>query len=244
MTALRLRGRASRLAAALACAALVLPTAASANDSGPTPFGVASDHVQFVDYVPFEAGTATGARIIGHYMYTTSWRSLSIYDVSNPTKPQLLSTTPLAKSGDPVSFENENVATNGNVLIFSESVPRNILRVYDVEDKTNPTEVASVDTTTGAQFQAANHTMACLFDCKWLWGSTGAIVDLHDPSHPKVIHSLWNKGLPGQQGHNVVEVKPGFVLTATQPMMYLDARDPIHPKLLAVGGNADKRFIH
>src|SRR5207302_926150 len=91
---------------------------------------------------------------------------------------------------------------------------------------------------------AANHTMSCLFDCRWLWGSTGAIIDLRHPSHPRIVHHFWNEGLPGQQGHDVIEVKPGFVLTATEPMMYLDARNPVHPKLLALGRASDDRFIH
>src|SRR5204863_5163329 len=99
-------------------------------------------------------------------------------------------------------------------------------------------------TPVGSAYDWANHTMSCLDGCRWLWGSAGAIVDLRDPSHPKLIHRLWTDGLPGQQGHDVVEVKPGYVLTATEPMMYLDTHDPVHPKLLALGQAKDDRFIH
>jgi hypothetical protein len=44
---------------------------------------------------------------------------------------------------------------------------------------------------------------------------------------------------PGGGGHDVTEVKPGYVLTAptSGPIQYLDARDPVNPKVLA---QADK----
>lgn len=231
--------------ALLAAAALPAMGAADASDGTPTAGGFVSTHVKYVRYVPFEAGTATGSRIVGHYMYVTSWRSISIYDVSKPADPQLTSQIPLAASpGDPVEFENEDVATNGRVLVFSETIPRNVLRIYDVRDKANPVQIAEIDSSPVARYPAANHTMSCLLGCRWLWGSAGAVVDLRHPAHPKVMHHLWSHRLPGQNGHDVTEVKPGYVLTSTQPIMYLNAHHPLRPKLLALGVNQDKRFIH
>ncbi|MBI4259221.1 MAG: hypothetical protein HY658_01525 [Actinobacteria bacterium] len=132
------------------------------------------------------------------------------------------------------------MATNGRILIMSETLPRNVLHVWDVRDKAHPVEIAAVSSDT--EFESANHTMSCLFDCTWLWGSDGAIVDLRNPGDPKVIQRNWMEGLPGEDGHDVEEVKPGFVLTSTDPWMYLDARDPAHPRLLAVG--PDVGFVH
>lgn len=200
-------------------AALGLPQAAA----GPSPGGISSDNVEWVKLVPFEVGTATGAEVIGKYLYVTSWKSFSIYDVSHPLNPVQLSVTPFG-----FKFENEDVSTNGEVLIFSESLPQSILHVWNVEDKSNPVEVASLA-------GSGEHTMSCLFDCKWLYGSSGAIIDLRDPSNPKEVGN-WGKGMPAEGGHDVNEVSPGIVLTSSNPIMILDARkDVVHPKLVAIG---------
>lgn len=221
-----------KLVALVSALALVVLGAASGN-AGPTQFGFASDHVQYVNFVPFEVGTATGARLLGHYLYVTSWKNISIYDVSDKANPQLVSITPLAagKAGDhPVTFENEDVPTNGKILIFSESIPGSVLHVWDVEDKSNPVEIAELP-------GAGDHTQTCLLDCKWLYGSSGSIVDLRDPKHPK-LRGNWQK-LIGLQGgaHDETEVKPGFLVTSplSGPIQYIDARDPLHPKVLASG---------
>jgi len=207
--------------------------------------GFSSKDVKWVKWFPNEIGTLTGARIVGNYLYMTSWRGFSIYDVSKPLAPKLESQTFWGQYGDdPGEFESEDMPTNGKILIMSETVPRNVLHVFDVSDKSNPKEIATEATPVGSDYDWANHTMSCLFDCTWLYGSAGSIVDLHDPAHPKLIQHNWNDGLKGQSGHDVVEVKPGFVLTATEPIMYLDARDPVHPKVLALGHAKDDRFIH
>jgi hypothetical protein len=222
--------------AAVALAGALLPAA----QAGPTQGGFTSDNVEYVGYVPFEAGTATGAKIIGKYMYVTSWRGFSIYDVSDPVSPQLLSTTPYAKDAgrEGFRFENEDVATNGKILVMSEQLPRSVLYIYNVEDKTNPVLLS-------ASNGMGQHTMSCLFDCKWLWGSDGFVVNLKDPTKPVLEKDHWSTGLPGGGGHDITEVAPGLVVTSTQPIMFLDARkDPVHPKLLAQGGNEDGRFIH
>ena len=52
----------------------------------------------------------------------------------------------------------------------------------------------------------------------------------------------WNAKLPADKIHDVYEVSPGRVLTASQPLMYVDARkNPLRPKLLAKGTNIEKR---
>lgn len=226
----------------LLAAVAVIATLVPAAQGGPTEGGFTSDNVEYLGYIPFEAGTATGARIIGKYMYVTSWRSFSIYDVSEPENPQLLSTTPYAKDapggGDPFRFENEDVSTDGKILVMSETTPSSVLFIYNVEDKTNPTLLS-------ASAGMGSHTMSCLFKCKILWGSDGKVIDIHDPSKPVMEKGLWTEGLPGRSGHDVTEVKPGLVVTSTQPIMFLDARkDYVHPKLLAQGANPDGRFIH
>ena len=200
--------------------------------AGPSAGGVSSDNVEWVQHIPFEVGTATGARVIGKYLYVTSWKTFSIYDVSDPLAPVRVSTTPFG-----FAFENEDVATNGDIMIFSEELPLARVHVWDVEDKTNPVEIATID--------GGEHTMSCILRCKWLYGSDGGIVDLRNPLKPVKLSEKWGDGQPaGSGGHDVTEVAPGLVLTSTNPMMFLDARkDPVHPKLLAVSEQMPA-FVH
>lgn len=109
--------------------------------------------------------------------------------------------------------------------------------MISVKDKATPRiigELAGTD----------EHTMSCILDCRWAYGSDGAIVDLRKPRAPKLAGS-WLQGMPTDGAHDVTEVSPGLVVTSSQPILFLDARrDPKHPLLLASGGNDDGRFIH
>ena len=195
--------------------------------AGPTQGGVTSDNVEYIGHVPFQVGTATGAKVVGKYLYVTSWREFSIYDVSDPTAPQHLVSEPFG-----FKFENEDVATNGEIMLFSEQLPQNVLHVWDVEDKTNPTEIATLP-------GGGGHTSDCILDCKYSYSSTGVIVDLRKPTEPKIVGN-WGKGMPAESAHDVNEVSPGMVLTSSNPIILLDGRkNPAKPKLVAVG--EDKR---
>jgi hypothetical protein len=210
----------------LALPALIASLLAPAS-AGPSAGGYSSDNIEWLTHVPFNGPSATGANFIkeggDHYMVVTSWHNFVIYDISDPTAPQQLSITPFG-----FKFENEDVATNGEIMLFSESLPQSILHVWDIEDKTNPVEIAQVP-------GAGQHTTSCILDCKWAYGSTGAITDLRNPSKPKLMKEKWSDGMPPIGGnHDVTEVAPGIVLTSTDPMLLLDARkDPVHPKYLA-----------
>ena len=226
------------LAAALSLLGSVVPGAGA---QAPSEGGLSTDNVEWITHVPFEVGTATGARVIGKHLYVTTWRSFSIYDVSKPEAPEHLSTTPfLGSTGQPspIKFENEDVATNGEILIFSEELPQAALHVWNVEDKTAPVQIASLP-------GAGEHTMSCILDCKWLYGSDGGIIDLRKPTEPKLMKEKWGDDMPaGNSGHDVTEVAPGLVLTSTNPMMFLDARkDPRNPKLLAISEQMSG-FVH
>jgi hypothetical protein len=225
-----------KLITMVAAAVLVSSGAASgapiAKDlpAGPTPGGFTSDNVEWVAHMPFDIDTS-GARLIGKFFYITNSRGLTIYDVSDPLSPQLQGVLPLPQ--EPY-FAEEDVDSNGNVLLISTI---DSLYVIDVEDKASPQII-------GELAGAEQHTWSCLLDCRWAYGSGGMIADLRDPTAPKEAGE-WGKGLPASSGHDVTEVKPGFVVTSTQPVMLLDVRkDPTKPKLLAVGANSDNRFIH
>jgi hypothetical protein len=231
-----------RLLATLLMVMLVGSMTPAGNAQTPSAGGISTDNLEYVGLIPFEGGTTTGARVIGKYMYVTSWRNFSIYDVSNPEAPALVSTTQFAQDAPdgavPARFENEDVATNGEILIFSQELPDSQLFVYDIEDKSNPTLLSLTP-------ELGQHTMSCILDCKWLYGSDGFIIDLRNPAEPKLQDHRWDDGLTlSSGGHDVTEVAKGLVLTATDPMIVLDARkNPAHPKVRAMSVPMEE-FIH
>jgi len=207
-----------------------------ATAQAPSQGGFSSDNIAYKGFLPFEAGTSTGVSIQGKYMYLTSWKNISIYDISDPVNPALQGTPfPIG-----FMFENENVAVSpgGEFLLFSESLPNDILHIYNVEDKTNIVQLAEVE-------GAGDHTTSCILKCKWSYGSDGSIVDLRDPANPKHILNkdgtevLWTELATGQNfsNHDITEVKNGFILTApiSGPYHYIDVRNPLKPKVLALG---------
>ena len=235
-------------------------TTASAAPPAPTPDHIETSNVKFIGNMP-EVTDGVGARVVGNYLYVTSSTNLAIFDITNPVAPVRLGTFNVA-----IEWENEEVPTNGKILGISASgvVPlvggggctfatpaelaahqnQSCLVLFDVTDKANPKVLSVV-------FQAGNHTSACIYDCQYFWGSTGAVVDARDPKNAKLIGN-WNDAankLPGKSPHHVREIQPGIILTATQPVMLLtvrpeDGADIIHPKVIALGTNSDGRFIH
>lgn len=198
----------------------------------PSAGGLASDNVTYLSTVPFEAGAAlTGARVVGDYLYVAGARSFSIYDVSNPESPALRSITPTGPN-----FPNEDVDTNGRILLVSDQQVNGVLEVWAVEDKTSPVRLAQL---TGMR----DHTFTCVLRCRYAYGANGSIVDLRDPADP-VLAGMWAQ-LSGNDGFDTTEVSPGRILTASRTIYLLDGRkDPLHPVVVAQGGTADQRLIH
>lgn len=197
---------------------------------GPAAGFTSGDEVEYVGFVPFEVGSSTGVSIQGKYMYLTSWKSLSIYDISDPASPVLLSQVPFG-----FAFENEQVSVtpDGRYLYFSEQLPDNVLHVWDVEDKTSPAEVVTLP-------GAGGHTQSCVLKCKWLYSSEGTVVDVRNPLEPKIIEGLdWRAEALGQPAdmHDVFEVRNGFIIDSpiSGPFHYIDVRNPLKPKLVASG---------
>ncbi|MBA2726205.1 MAG: hypothetical protein H0U53_09465 [Actinobacteria bacterium] len=164
---------------------------------------------------------------MGKYLYVTSWRNFSIYDVSDALDPQLIATVPFG-----FQFENEDVSTNGNIMLFSESLPRSVLHIWDVEDKSNPIEIAALS-------GAGDHTSTCILDCSYSYGSEGTITDLRDPAKPKIVGDWWKLTNFKDDAHDVEEFKPGFVIVSTisSPLLLMDVRKPLEPKILALGAH-------
>ncbi|HVF54414.1 MAG TPA: hypothetical protein VNC78_12535 [Actinomycetota bacterium] len=227
------------MALTAALALLVAMGAAQARPSkkadGPSPGGISSDNVEWLSHIPL-IPSATGGRVVGDYFYVNDQNKITIMDISDPLNPAITGVLPMPQEA---IFSREDLDTNGKIMVVPDTV-RGVLHVVDVEDKTNPTIIAELP-------GGAAHTVSCILDCKWAYGSEGSIIDLRDPTNPEMMEEQWGDGMPTTSGHDVNEVKigSGIVLTSTQPMMLLDARkDPRHPKLLATGSNEDFRFIH
>jgi hypothetical protein len=227
--------------------ALLSPSAAVAGPDA-LAHGVTSTNVEHVKFIPFEPYSATGARIVGNYLYVTSWKNLSIYDITVPEDPQLVSITPWAvpttddPTPDPHRFENEDVATNGKILIFSETGATlvgggtNHYRVYDVTDKAAPKQIANVP-------GIAQHTMTCLNNCQYTYGSSGNIVDLTDPTKPKLVAN-WAVKSGAKGGHDVREVASGLVAVSSSESAILDVSDPLNPRKIATAAGTGAKPAH
>jgi hypothetical protein len=225
----------------LMAAALAAPAA-----GGPTTGGLATDNVEHVKHIPL-AQNGVGGRLIGDYFYMNDQNKVMVFDVADPLDPQMVGFVPMPQEWQ---FSREDLDGNGEILVVPNTASgqndgniqtesaANAVYIIDVEDKTNPTIISKVP-------GAAQHTFSCVLDCKWAWGSGGNIIDLRNPAKPKLVKEKWGDGMPaGSSGHDVEEVAPGLVVTATQPMMLLDARkNPTNPKLLAVSELGDD-YMH
>ena len=180
--------------------------------------GFTSDGVEFVKNYAQQFDTAGGVLHEGYY-YITTERDLTIYDVKDPANPVQTGKFQFVAPGEPV-FTEEDPNTNGEILPVENA---GTLMVIDVSDKTAPKLLSETPMPT-------QHTISCVLDCTWIYGSEGAIVDLRDPKAPKVS----SKTLVAADNHDVTEVRPGLVLTSSSPAMLLDANaDPENPAVLA-----------
>ena len=213
---------------------------------GPTTGGLATDNIEHVRHVPL-AQNGVGGRLIGKHFYMNDQNKVMIFDVSDPLDPQLTGSVPMPQEWQ---FSREDLDGNGEILVVPNTVSgmndgnpqtssaANAVYIIDVEDKSNPQIISKVP-------GAAQHTFSCVLECRWAWGSGGNIIDLRNPAKPKLVEEKWGDGMPaGNSGHDVEEVANGLVMTATDPMMLLDARkDPLHPKVLAVAERSEQ-YMH
>ena len=213
----------------------MLVAGSSLTTNAQTTGGFTTDNVEYIGFVPFDQSTSTGITIHGKYMYLTSWKNISIYDISDPLAPVQTANLPVG-----FMFENEDVeiTPDGSYLFFSEELPspETALHVYNIEDKTNIVEVAVLE-------GAGDHTFTCVLRCTYGYGSDGTIVDLRNPAEPKIVaersaDNNWHKALEVQEGaHDLTEYKNGFVLVSplSGAPILADVRDPENPKIVATG---------
>ena len=137
-------------------------------------------------------------------------------------------------------FENEDVAVDGRSLIFSDFATTGSLYVYDVRDEANP-KLARRAAERGHAHRDLRARLP--LPVRQLQGGDdrGADVDRarsstsSDPAQPKVLGDWTDNGvLPSRKVHDVTEIAPGLVLSASAPIQLMDVReDPVKPKVLA-----------
>ncbi|HYH28556.1 MAG TPA: hypothetical protein VEA19_07270 [Actinomycetota bacterium] len=217
----------------LVATSITLLTAGGATPSAwaPGPAGWTSGPVRHLRTVPVETGGAVGATLHEGYLYVTSFRSISIYDVSVPTSPSLVSITPLPQA------INEGPATNGEILLTMQDLPSRLLRIFDVTNKAAPREIATFNPA-----PLLDHIWACVLDCAFAYGSGGSILDLSNPAAPVRVGN-WRDVAPTRGVHGIGEVAPGLVFTGSLPQYMLDARtDPAAPAVVASVDPPTTRF--
>ena len=216
------------LAAAVGLAVGAAPVGAQGR-----PGDFASEQVKHVRTVELDHH-ANGGRLVGRYFYVTTGADLVIFDVSDPENPRQLGQMNL----EPVPIDatyptgyQEDPDTNGKILLRATGT----LQVIDVTDPTAPKQI-------GQLAGISEHTISCVLDCTWAYGSEGDIIDLRDPKNP-VRAGNWTSEVGITDSHDVTEVAPGLVLTASNPMLLLDARtSPANPTVRA--SSEAPGFVH
>ena len=209
----------------LAVAALLSTAGVSAThaDTEPGPGYFKTANVDYLGTIPLDADSA-GGRLLGTTFYVLTAKGLTIYDVSNPELPVPIGATVLPHTPNQ---EREDVDTNGKILIAGQSY-LGVLYVVDVSNPATPRLLATAP--------SADHTNTCALDCTYVYGSDGHITDLRDPANPKVLEERWTDSAGVGGSHDLTEIRPGILVTASNPITYLDVRsDPAHPTLLATG---------
>jgi hypothetical protein len=195
---------------------------------------VESKGFRLIDNVTVGGITVAG-QAVGDTYFLSSWQTgLYSYDISDPEAPVELDHM-AADEIQTQNNENEDMATNGKILLlsqFNRADPLNRLLVIDVRD---PSDMKVIATLPGA----GGHTIECLYDCKWaytsgsLQASAGLIVDLRNPAEPKLLDKPWADAVDGTPAHDVTEVRPGLVVTSSTPLYVLDTSAPTAPEILA-----------
>jgi hypothetical protein len=234
---------------ARACAAAALLLLAAAVPASAAPFH--SDNVQLVTKLPETAGAAS-ARFVGKHMYVSTWKGLSIFDISAPDDPQRVGFLPLPH------FENEDVDAASDIVIVSNDPSEGIGLIYviDVSNPATPTirSVMPNGLITGDGLlpdnpSATGHIANCVQACKYLWmtGTEQGVVvyDLRDPDNPKFANTF-QMPKPKKYGDTTDpdKLSPGFThdvfvdrsgiawVTGRDGTFGYDATDPAHPKLV------------
>ncbi|MFP5370724.1 MAG: hypothetical protein ACLGI3_08255, partial [Actinomycetes bacterium] len=230
------RLRTASLAAVACLAAAAAPGLAGEGEPGPGY--IATGNVEHVATLPLDTDSI-GARVFDGDFFLRTAKGVSIYGTDNPELPTLKGFVAVPATPNQ---EREDLDTNDEVLVSGQAYD-GTLYVIDVRNRTTPTII-------GVLRGAADHTNTCVLDCTYVYGSEGTITDLTDPAKPKATGKRWFGGgteaaFEGVNGsHDLTEVTPGILVTASSPVLWIDARDPLNPTVIARGNLPDSRYMH
>jgi hypothetical protein len=217
----------------LASAALVAVVMSPVSSVATGDVIVQSKNFRLIDTVLL-GGVAVSGQAVGDTYFVSSWQTgLYSYDISNPRSPKQLD----HMGADEIqiqSNENEDLATNGMILLLSQFNRTDAVNRLLVIDVRNPKDMNVIAELPGA----GGHTLECLYRCKWAYASSsgsssaGVIIDLRRPKKPKLLKRKWSKAIRGIAAHDVTEVRPGLVVTSSTPMFLLDVSDPTRPRVI------------
>ncbi len=155
------------LAAALLAGSAFAQAAPAATIDGPSPGGMSSDNVEWLQHIPLSTD-GVGGRVVGRYFYTNDQNKIMIFDLKDPLNPELTGVLPMPQEW---LYSREDIDTNGKIMIVPNTVTAsadgdpelstgaaNAAYVIDVEDKSNPTIIGKV-------VGGAQHTLSCILDC-------------------------------------------------------------------------------
>jgi hypothetical protein len=221
-------------------ALLVAPVPAAAMASEPAllvrqPAAVmASGNVEYVGTLPVE-DPGVGAELVpveGRLrFYVTGHKGISIYDVTDPARPELLGRLPFPHSQN----EDVEVSADGSRLFIgadgSSLIPTEINGGTHVFDVSDPTAIRKL-----ASHPDFNHTVECAnAACDWIYGATGGIyrVDVTGPQ-PSIVRT----GSLGFRAHAFNRDGAGYLVSDSDPRRVLDVSDPANPQVVATGSPA------
>ena len=186
----------------------------------------------------------------GHYVpelntfFVTGYVSgLYAFDVTDPGNVKQRGNL-LLSLGDPTGLpisdiQNEDTLATPKIVVVSDDyLPTGEAVVIDVHDPANMKVLATVPGGDGHTNNCiSNAAGACQYDftTEPNTGHTGDnAIDLTDPAHPVLLpkwDTVFNGTLPGQI-HDLTEIHPGLVATASDPVTFLDTTNPLSPKVL------------
>jgi hypothetical protein len=230
---------------------------------------IQSDNVTYHGTIPIDSPGVGGEVVVREdlertFFYATGLKGLSIYDISDPALPLLVSTFPFPHA------QNEDVRTSADgtlVMISADGsflVPVNPattgITLIDVTEVTAPEIVASSNNVVmgrGTGTGIAEHTAECAVDdCSVIYGRTGRIYEV-DFDEGTVIPrpNRWNAfddPVTGEermttQIHALDRDESGLVIADSTPRLVLDPlaqfdpeSTPEVPSVISVGERPDE----
>ena len=216
----------------LVVAVLASALVAAPATGGPTTGGLATDNIEHVRHIPL-AQNGVGGRLIGKFFYMNDQNKVMIWDVSDPQDPQMTGFVPMPQEWQ---FSREDLDGNGKILVVPNTASgvndgtapqgsaTNAVYIIDVEDKANPMIISKIN-------GPAQHTYSCVLDCSFAVRLRGGDPRPAQPSKAEAGETeVGRRTAAATSGHDVEEVRPGIVVTGTQPIQLLDVRkDPRTP---------------